>query len=182
VRKAKSKLPVRDPPAGSRGLSSRLTSARHKWYLKPVERFAFPVSLTIGEVQRRDAGAPGESGKGRREHTLEKRRSKRVTVEGNLSGRMVLAADLDIRDLSLSGVCFSCCERVAPGSKVQLLIHKESMSVRMECTVVRSSLSDGQSGSSPGGPVYEVGATFGRVDDEAKGRLERIMDLLGKAN
>ena len=113
---------------------------------------------------------------------MEKRKSKRVSAQGNLSGRMVLSADLDIRDLSLSGVCFSCCERVAPGSKVQLLIHKESMSVRVECTVVRSSLRDSQSGSSPGSPVYEVGATFGRVDDEAKGRLERIMDLLGKAN
>ena len=103
-------------------------------------------------------------------------------VEGNLSGRMVLAADLDIRDLSLSGVCFSCCERVAPGSKVQFLIHKESVSVRVECTIVRSSLRDGQPGSSPGFPVYEVGATFGSVDDEARGRLEEIMGLLGKAN
>jgi len=126
--------------------------------------------------------SPEESGEGRRERAVEKRKSKRVSVQGNLSGRMVLAADLDIRDLSLSGVCFSCCERVAPGSKVQLLIHKESMSVRVECTVVRSSLRDGQSGNSPGSPVYEVGATFGSVDDEAKERLGNIMDLLGKAD
>jgi hypothetical protein len=95
---------------------------------------------------------------------------------------MVLAADLDIRDLSLSGVCFTCCERVAPGSRVQLLIHKENVSVRVECTVVRSSLGDGHRGSPPGSPVYEVGATFESIDDEARGRLERIMNLLGKAH
>ena len=113
---------------------------------------------------------------------MEKRKSERVSVQGNLSGRMILAADLDIRDLSLSGVRFTCCERVAPGSRVQLLIHRENLSVRVECTVVRSSLGDGPSGNSPGFPVYEVGATFGSIEDEARGRLERIMDLLGKAN
>jgi len=124
----------------------------------------------------------GDSGEGRLERTVEKWKSKRVTARGNLSGRMVLAADLDICDLSLGGVCFTCCERVAPGSRVQLLIHKENLSVRVDCTVVRSSLGDGHSGNSPGSPVYEVGATFGSIEGEARGRLEGIMDLLGKAN
>lgn len=113
---------------------------------------------------------------------MEKRKSKRVAVQGNLNGRMVLAADLDIRDLSLSGISFTCCERVAPGSRVQLLIHKENLSVRVGCTIVRSSLGDGHSGNSPGFPFYEVGATFGTMDDEARRKLERIVNLLGKAN
>lgn len=126
--------------------------------------------------------SPGDSGESRRERTVEKRKSKRVAVQGNLSGRMVLTADLDIRDLSLSGVCFTCLERVTPGSRVQLLIQKENLSVRVECTVVRSTLGDGHSGNAPGFPVYEVGATFDSIDDEARGRLERIMDLLGKGN
>ena len=111
--------------------------------------------------------SPDDRGEGRRERAVEKRKSTRVSVE---------------EYLSFSGIRFICSERVAPGSQVQLLIHEESVSVRMECTVVRSSLHGGRNGASPGAPVYEVGATFGSVDGETRERLERIMDLLRKAN
>lgn len=113
---------------------------------------------------------------------MERRKNKRVPVQGSLSGRMVLAADLDIRDLSLSGIRFVSCERVAPGSRVQLLIHREDLEVRVTCEVVRSSLLDGQTLGSPGPPMYEVGATFGSVGGEARDGLERIMGVLGKDN
>lgn len=83
---------------------------------------------------------------------MEKRKMRRVSAQGNLSGRMVLAADLGIRDLSFSGIRFICSERVAPGSQVQLLIHEESVSVLMDCTVVRSSLRGAGTGTLPGPP------------------------------
>jgi hypothetical protein len=113
---------------------------------------------------------------------MERRKSKRISVQGDLSGRMVLAADLDIRDLSTNGIRFVCCERVTPGSRVQLLIHRQGLEVRVSCTVVRSLFVDGHDGSSPAPPMYEVGATFGNIDDETRGKLERIVNALGKGS
>jgi hypothetical protein len=37
---------------------------------------------------------------------VEKHKSRRVSVQGDVSGRTLLAADLDIRDLSLNGIRF----------------------------------------------------------------------------
>jgi hypothetical protein len=42
----------------------------------------------------------GNCGDYRRENIVEKCRSRRVSVRGDVSGRTVLAADLDIRDLA----------------------------------------------------------------------------------
>ncbi len=48
----------------------------------------------------------GNCGDSRREDIVEKRKSRRVSVRGDVGGRTVLAADLDIRDLSLNGIRF----------------------------------------------------------------------------
>jgi len=94
---------------------------------------------------------------------------------------MVLAADLDIRDLSLGGIRFVCRERITPGSRIRLTIHKEDQNVRLDGTVVRSSLQGDQGSASSCGPMYEVGATFADIDEPAKQSLERIMNLLGRS-
>jgi len=111
---------------------------------------------------------------------VEKRNSRRVSVQGDVSGRMVLAADLDIRDLSLSGVRFLCRERVTPASNIHLAIQKDGLQVRVEGTVVRSVLQSGPAFPASCGPMYEVGVAFSRLEEEPQARLEKIMALLGK--
>jgi hypothetical protein len=48
----------------------------------------------------------GNCGDSRREDIVEKRKSRRVSVRGDVSGRTLLAADLDIRNLSPNGIRF----------------------------------------------------------------------------
>ena len=111
----------------------------------------------------------------------EKRKSVRVNVRGeHVSGRMVLAADLDVQDISHSGVRFLSCERIVPQSKVSLVIFKDEVKFHVESTVVRSSLKGLEPGRCDGRPLYEVAASFDTVEDECLHSLEALLSLFRK--
>jgi hypothetical protein len=74
---------------------------------------------------RADMRAPCQEG------TVEKRKSRRVFVQEDVSGRTLLAAGLDIRDLSLNGIRFLCRERVAPTNRIHPAIQKNGLQVRV---------------------------------------------------
>jgi hypothetical protein len=110
---------------------------------------------------------------------VEKRKSKRVSVSGEVSGRVVLAADLDVLDLSLSGVRFTCCERIVPGSRIKLVIRKGGLQANLEGAVVRSTLKGGGSAEGEGAPLYEVGVSFGGISEKDMLDLEELIKIAG---
>ncbi len=111
---------------------------------------------------------------------MERRKSVRVsTRSGKVDGRIVLAADLDVQDLSLSGVRFTCCERIIPQSRINLVIRRDELQVNVTATIVRSSLRGPDPGRCNGGPVYDVAAAFAELQDREKRELERLFGLLG---
>ena len=108
---------------------------------------------------------------------MEKRKSKRISVSGDVSGRMVLVSDLDIQDLSVTGIRFRCHGRVIPESKINLVIVKDGLKVKLPGKTVRSALKN-MSSSVPGGSMgYEVAVAFGPLSPEERASLEKLMLL-----
>jgi len=110
---------------------------------------------------------------------VERRKTERVTVSGQeVSGRIVLAADLDIRDISSTGIRFLCCDRLTPQSRITLVIGKNESQVSVDGTVVRSSLRATDPGTCGGSPFYEVAVTFVDGGSDERAALERLVGLL----
>ena len=109
---------------------------------------------------------------------MEKRKSKRVSVSGSVSGRMVLVSDLDIQDLSLTGIRFRCHGRVIPGSRINLVVVKDDLRVKLPGKTVRSTLknmSPAPSGDSMG---CEVAVAFTPLSPEEKDSLKKLILLV----
>lgn len=106
---------------------------------------------------------------------MEKRKSKRVNVRGDVSGRMVLVSDLDIQDLSVTGIRFRCRGRVVPESKINLVVVKDGLKVRLPGRTVRSALKNMSSAVSGGSMGYEVAVAFGTLTPEEKASLEKLI-------
>jgi hypothetical protein len=113
-----------------------------------------------------------------RRSPVEKRKSKRVSVSGDVSGRMVLVSDLDIQDLSLTGIRFHCHGRVIPESKINLLVVKDSLRVKLPGTIVRSTLKNMPSAVSGQSMGYEVAVSFNTLSPEERGALEKLIRLV----
>jgi len=111
---------------------------------------------------------------------VEKRKSERFQVHGDISGRVVLASDVDIQDLSTNGIRFICSQRVLPRSRIELVIGKDELKVNIGGVVVRSTLLGGMSGHPDSGPAYEVAATFDSLGDDHRSALEKLVLQLGK--
>ncbi len=109
---------------------------------------------------------------------MEKRKSKRVSVSGNVSGRMILVSDLDIQDLSLTGIRFRCHGRVIPGSKISLVVVKADLRAKLPGKIVRSTLKNVSSASSGDSMGYEVAVAFNTLSPEEKNSLEKLILLV----
>lgn len=109
---------------------------------------------------------------------MEKRKSKRVSVSGDVSGRMVLVSDLDIQDLSVTGIRFRCHGRVVPGSKIDLAVVKGGLRVKLPGKTVRSAVKNMSSAVSGGSMGYEVAVSFGTISPEERVSLEKLILLV----
>lgn len=89
-----------------------------------------------------------------------------------------MVSHLDIRDLSLSGIRFQCRERVTPRSRVNMLVKKEDLQVRLPGTVVRSSFINPTSHSSDTAAHYEVAVSFGELSARERKHLDKIIRSL----
>jgi hypothetical protein len=109
---------------------------------------------------------------------VEKRKSKRISVSGDVSGRMVLVSDLDIQDLSVTGIRFRCHGRVIPESKINLVVVKDGVQVKLPGKIVRSTLKNLPSAAPGESMGYEVAVAFGTLSPEEKSSLEKLILLV----
>lgn len=113
---------------------------------------------------------------------MEKRARKRYPVPGDVTGRAVLVADVDIHDLSFGGMRFKCYERVLPHTKIKLVLNRKDLQVTVHCDVLRSSLKHRKEPGDEGDSFYEVAVSFKSIDGSNQEVLEKLIDRLEKEN
>lgn len=110
---------------------------------------------------------------------MEKRKSIRKPVHGDVKGRMVLARNLEIMDLSLSGMRFRCIRKIDMHSIQSVNLGKNNISLKLRGIVVRSTLKSMKADSGKKAPFYEVALNFSKLSDDEKNCLETIIRLSG---
>lgn len=110
---------------------------------------------------------------------MDKRQHKRKKVHGEIDGSMILVEYLQIIDLSLSGMRFSCFRRINTNSAQSIKIKKDSTVVRLKGTVVRSTFRKVEKIENKHCSVYEVAVDFGDLSDNQKKTLEEIISFIG---
>lgn len=109
---------------------------------------------------------------------MEKRKSVRLKIEGNLCGTMVVRTHLDIIDISQTGIRFNCLRRINTNSTCTLTLEKSGVSVDLRGLVVRSVLRRTKDVKGAKMPLYEVAVHFEKLDDETEKNLDRLISLL----
>ncbi len=110
---------------------------------------------------------------------MEKRKHRRREVHGEVGGSMILVDSLQIIDLSLSGMRFSCFKRVNTNSTQSIKIKNDKESVRLKGMVVRSLFRRVEEREDKSVSVYEVAVSFGELSDQQKQKLEEIISIIG---
>lgn len=109
---------------------------------------------------------------------MENRKYKRVKIHGNISGKMILTSNLDILDLSLSGIRFNSVRRVNINSICKIKIEKDDISINLKGIIVRSTFKNTTIIEGKSIPVYEVAMNFGPLKDEERRSLEYLIRRL----
>jgi hypothetical protein len=109
---------------------------------------------------------------------MEKRKNIRLKIDGNLFGKMVVRTDLDIIDISLTGIRFYCLRRINTNSTCSLTLEKNGFAVELKGFVVRSVLKRTKDVKGTKMPLYEVALQFETLDDEKKKKLDHLISLL----
>jgi|Deesub1362B_J571_1020462.scaffolds.fasta_scaffold00223_4 hypothetical protein len=109
---------------------------------------------------------------------IERRRYKRFTVNGKINGKVCLISDIDIQDISLSGIRFLTNKFISPGMKCNLTLHHKDCQIDLKGTVVRASLSGTKKEGDDFIPIFEVAVHFDPLDETTQKRLSEVLDSL----
>lgn len=109
---------------------------------------------------------------------MENRKSVRLKIDGNLCGKMVIRTELDILDISLTGIRFYCLRRINTNSTCSLILEKNGFTVNMRGVVVRSVLKRTKDVKGTNMPLYEVALHFETLNGEQKKKLDHLISLL----
>jgi hypothetical protein len=109
---------------------------------------------------------------------MEKRKFKRISASSDASGQMLFASDLDIKDLSMSGIRFFCSGRVVPESSIQLVIKIKNLQMKLAGKVVRSTLRNNVLRKGKVVNLYEVAISFKNLNEKERTGLGRIIEAV----
>ncbi|UCG77711.1 MAG: PilZ domain-containing protein [Nitrospirota bacterium] len=108
----------------------------------------------------------------------DKRRHQRIHAEGKVDGRMVLASDIEIMDLSSSGMQFNCKKHISTNSTCSINIIHNDITLNLKGKVTRSFFKRPSSGPSGGSAIYEVGMQFSNLTEARSNILRTIIESL----
>ena len=108
----------------------------------------------------------------------EKRRYKRVSVDGRIDGKVVLASEIDIIDISLGGIHFTCTKRILTNSKCVINLKHGNRIMAFSGNVVRSIFKGTKTSGTENMPLYEVAMEFTRLSDDRIDFLKALIDSL----
>lgn len=108
----------------------------------------------------------------------EKRKHERIGVDGKVDGKVILASEIKIRDLSLSGVHFTCTKRVLTNDRCTISLRHQDTTIALNGKVIRSVFKGAKKSMAGNVPVYEVAMEFRELTDNTKETLKHIIDAL----
>ena len=109
---------------------------------------------------------------------MEKRKFKRISADSDTSGKMLFASELDIKDLSMSGIRFDCTGRVVLESNIQLVIKAKGLKMKLAGKVVRSTLRNNVLRGDKIVHVYEVAISFKNLNEKERTSLGKIIEAV----
>lgn len=109
---------------------------------------------------------------------MERRGSRRVNVDSDVKGRVVLVSDCDISDISITGMRFLARRRILPNSRVNLDITKGGVRLLLAAVVVRAIIVSTGTPTDDEGPLYEVAVAFDA--DSKDGNQATLKSLIGQ--
>lgn len=111
---------------------------------------------------------------------MERRKNKRVNVHGEVTGRVVLATDCDIRDISSSGMRFLARRRILPDSRVCLDLGRDGRNLNIYARVVRSNIVSTGTKNDGESPLYEIAVSFEPLENKDQEVLAELIDKVGR--
>ncbi len=109
---------------------------------------------------------------------MDKRSAKRLSVEGQVSGKMALVESLEVEDISMTGIRFKSMRRVGMNSRHRIRIEHGDVSIVLKGSIVRSIFKGLQHLEAKSVPVYEVAMHFEGLSVQEAQTLERLMSIL----
>ena len=109
---------------------------------------------------------------------MDNRSALRVEVNGQICGKMILVENLEILDISMTGIRFKCMRRVDMNSPHKIKIEKNDVSVHLRGTIVRASFRGLHQTGEKSQPVYDVAMHFDHLTDDDKKGLSELIKIL----
>jgi hypothetical protein len=110
---------------------------------------------------------------------VERRKTKRFSVRGEVRGRVILSSDCDIRDLSTSGMRFMARRRLLPSTRVRIHLGQGDSKLVVHAQVMRSSILSTGTDQDGEGPLYEVAVAFEKLEQGDVEALAALVDESG---
>lgn len=108
----------------------------------------------------------------------ERRRAPRITVNGRIGGRIVYTHNMQVQDLSITGVRFYTDKGVPPGHRCSLTLEYKGNKVAIKGKVVRSTLVNMKQTGDEFIPIYEVAVSFDPLSEETQRTLNSLLQAL----
>jgi hypothetical protein len=108
----------------------------------------------------------------------ERRQNARLPARDGVTAGVVLIEHLDILDLSLGGVRFSCTRRLSPDQRVDLVLRRDAERVSLRGKVARSTFRGSVRIDGRDHTCYEVAVAFDPrlLDERRLADLSRFME------
>jgi hypothetical protein len=109
---------------------------------------------------------------------MNQRSAVRVEVNGQVSGKMILVENLEIVDISMTGIRFRCMRRVDMNIPHRIKIEQQDVSVSLRGSIVRAAFKGLCQAGDKSFPVYEVAMHFDAMPDNDRKGLEKLVRIL----
>ena len=106
---------------------------------------------------------------------MERRKDKRINVEGEVTVRVILSSDCYILDISTSGARFLARRRILPDSRICIDLGKDGRNVNLYAQVVRSNIVSTGTREDGDDPLYDVAVSFEALENGEKKALAELI-------
>lgn len=110
----------------------------------------------------------------------ENRNHKRVKAAGKIEGRVILASEIEIVDLSISGIRFISKKRITTNSFHSVVLTYNNEDIRIRGKIVRSTFKGINKDFDENIPVYEIAMNFTGLLDDDISLLNGLIESLNK--
>lgn len=93
-----------------------------------------------------------------------------------INGRVYLSEDIEVKDISLSGIRFYTSKFVSPGMNCTLTLRFRDRSLALKGTVVRALLSGTRREGDDFIPVFDVAMAFEDLGEQTRQDLSEILE------